>query len=307
MKFCKILICASIFFLWTSSCFSWFIPEFEPVWKKKSPAPSPSVGARSGGREWTEPVTGMEFVRIPGGCFSMGSPSGEKGRYSDEGPVHEVCLDSFWLGKYEVTNEQYRKFRANHDSKDYKGHSLNRDKQPAVLVSWEDALAFAEWLGKKSNGRFAFRLPTEAEWEYACRAGVDTARFWGDDSSLACKYANVHDRLSKKAFKNFNWENHNCSDGYEVAAPVGKFDPNNFELYDMLGNVWEWCADIYASDAYSKHRKNNPIYDRGGSNRVGRGGSWNGIPANVRCAIRSGFSPGLRYNGYLGFRLARNH
>ncbi|MBW2050537.1 MAG: formylglycine-generating enzyme family protein, partial [Deltaproteobacteria bacterium] len=126
------------------------------------------VPAAPGTGTWTDPVTGMEFVWVEGGCFEMGSTSGD----SDEKPVHQVCLDGFWMGKYEVTNRQFRLFRPGHDSRDYKGHSLNGENQPAVYVSWEDAKAFAQWLTRKNGERYTFRLPTEAQWEYACRGGT---------------------------------------------------------------------------------------------------------------------------------------
>ncbi|CAN2048739.1 formylglycine-generating enzyme [Candidatus Magnetomoraceae bacterium gMMP-13] len=252
--------------------------------------------------EWKDPITGMDFVWIPQGCFKMGSPESEKGRYSDEGPVHEVCLDGFWMGKYEVTNAQYRKFKSNHNSKSYEGHSLNENNQPVVYVSWNDIQEFIKWLnGKNSNGD-KFRLPTEAEWEYACRAGSTTSRFWGNDPDDACKYGNVADRTAKSEWS--DWTIHDCVDGYTVTAPVGSFRFNKFGLYDMLGNIWEWCQDIYSSSAYSKHQRSNPIYANSGSNRVIRGGSWDDYPRYVRCANRYCRSPGYRYY-YLGFRLVR--
>lgn len=242
------------------------------------------------GNVWRDRITGMEFVRVPKGCFKMGSPSGEDGRYDDEGPVHEVCVDGFWMGKCEVTNAQYRKYKPGHNSKDYEGNSLNGDTQPAVLVSWEDAKAFAQWLSEKSG--YEFRLPAEAEWEYACRAGTQTARFWGNDPDDACRYANAADQTAKRKWSGLTI--HDCDDGYAVTAPVGSFKPNGFGLYDMLGNTWEWCEDIYDSDAYSKHQRNNPIYTCGGSRRVDRGGSWNYDPADVRCAVRLFYSPSYR-------------
>ena len=219
------------------------------------------------GDTWKDPAIGMEFVWVPKGCFQMGSPPNEKGRYSEEGAMHEVCVDGFWIGKYEVTNAQFRRFRSGHDSKSYEGKSLNGDKQPAVYVSWDDAKAFARWLTNKSGGRYKFRLPTEAEWEYACRGGTRTARFWGDDPDDACRYANVHDLTSKRVNK-FNWTHHNCNDGYAVTSPVGSFESNDFNLYDMLGNVDEWCEDLYDEHAYSNHQRNNPLYTSGGSDRV---------------------------------------
>ena len=123
-------------------------------------APEPQPGAI-----WREPVTGMEFVWVPGGCFRMGSPAGEAGRDNDEGPEHDVCVDGFWMGKTEVTNKQYRKFISGHQSKFYKEHSLNGNNQPVVRVSWHDAKAFGDWLTNQNAGQYQFRLPTEAEWE----------------------------------------------------------------------------------------------------------------------------------------------
>ena len=267
------------------------------------------------GDKWRDPVTGMEFVWIPAGCFQMGQTNAEKRQLiqeigeenyknycESELPRHEVCVDGFWMGKYEVTNVQFRKFRSSHDSGAYEGHSLNGDDQPVVMVSWEDAKAFVDWLNRKGNGKFS--LPTEAEWEYACRGGSSSVRYWGDNSDDACRYANVHDTTSKGAFEKFTWPNHSCNDGYAVTASVGRFQANDFGLYDMLGNVWEWCEDIYASDAYSKHSRNNPIYASSGSNRVYRGGSWLNQPARVRCAYRAGREPGDALDG-LGFRLSR--
>ena len=102
-------------------------------------------------RTWREPITGMEFVWIPGECFMMGGPGQDIN--TDEGPVHKVCVDGFWMGKYEVTNSEFRKFRPDHKSKEYKGHPLNGDNQPAVYVSWNDAQDFARWLGDKNNSR----------------------------------------------------------------------------------------------------------------------------------------------------------
>jgi len=262
----------------------------------------PAVSKKPGGI-WRDPATGMEFVWVSKGCFKMGSPSGEKDRFSDEGPVHEVCVDGFWIGKYEVTNKEYRKFKSNHNSKDYKGKSLNAHNQPAVYVSWDDAKAFAKWLTQKNEGRYTFRLPTEAEWEYAARAGTKTVRYWGDDPDDACRYANVHDQTSKRINK-FSWQNHNCDDGYAVTSPVGSFQPNDFGLYDMIGNVWEWCEDMYSKNAYSNHRRNNPINTGGGSLRVARGGRWYSGARVCRSAVRSDLTPGLG-DDLLGFRLLR--
>lgn len=166
-----------------------------------------------------------------------------------------------------------------------------------MYVSWEEAKQFAAWLGTD------FRLPTEAEWEYAARANTTTSRFWGNNPDDACQYVNVHDQTSKKAF-NFSWQEHTCNDGYAVTAPVGSFRANAFGLYDMLGNVWEWCEDVYVSDAYKNHARSNPVVTSGGSDRVLRGGSWNDVPRNVRSAGRYSSAPSSRYS-LVGLRLVR--
>ena len=255
-------------------------------------------------KTWKEPVTGMEFVWVAGGCFFMGSPQSEPNRDIDEGPVHEVCVDGFWMAKTEVTNGQFRKFLPNHDSRDYQGYSLNGDSQPAVYVSWNDATNFAQWLKGQNGGQYKFRLPTEAEWEYACRAGTQTSRYWGDDANRACEYENVADMIAKGRW---GWDDiQNCDDSYAATAPVGSFQSNGFGLHDMLGNVWEWCEDIYSIDVYTRYDRENPINtdSSGGTDRVIRGGYWHGGPSSSRCSDRgSGMENGM--NDDLGFRLVR--
>lgn len=244
----------------------------------------------------------MEFIWIPSGCFIMGGSSNEKGR-KDEELLHIVCVDGFWIGKTEVTNGQYRKWKKEHNSGNSKGRSLNDDNQPVVNVNWEDAKAFAVWLTIHNRDRYKFRLPTEAEWEYAARAGTTTSRFWGDDTDNACKYANVGDENQKEYAREqiLHLGLHNCDDGYIFSAPVGSFRPNGFGLYDMLGNVWEWCEDIYSIDAYKKHSLVNPIYNGPGTTYVLRGGSWGFPPQYVRSASRIGLES--KQFTDVGFRL----
>jgi len=258
-------------------------------------APKSASQSRQG-ETWTEPITGMEFVWIPKGCFEMGSPKSEAGRFDKE-RQHRVCVEGFWLGKHEVTNAQYRRFRSDHESGEYQGQSLNGDDQPVVQVNWQAATDFAAWLSKKSGERF--RLPSEAEWEYAARANTDTARYWGDSSDDACTYANVHDNTSKALF---TWTHHDCHDGYAVTAPVGQFRPNLFGLYDILGNAWEWTCSVYDKD-YSGAEK--ACASKGSTDRrVIRGGGWTDGPRDVRSAGRGGDTPDFR-DGFIGFRLAR--
>ena len=250
---------------------------------------------------WIDHMSGIEFLWMPGKCFQLGNPDTSKTKFVHEKPLHEVCVDGFWMGRHEVTNAQYRQYKADHNSRNMKEFSLNEDKQPVVYVSWDDAKEFAEWLTTRHKGAYQFRLPTEAEWEYGCRAGSDTIRYWGGNSDEACEYANVADLLFKAKLLKF----HNCFDGFVVSSPVGSFVPNAIGLHDMLGNVWEWCEDNYGKDSYKRHEKDNPVYRKfeSGSNfRVIRGGSWLSGPDSVRCSKRSPAPPDSRFD-VLGFRL----
>ena len=172
-------------------------------------------------------------------------------------------------------------------------------------MSWHEAKAFAEWLAERHKGIYTYRLPTEAEWEYSCRAGSSTIRSWGDGSDEACIYANVADEALKAKLPSL----HNCSDGFTVSAPAGSFKPNAAGLHDMLGNVWEWCEDRYGKDAYKNDEKNNPVYhtiESGMNYRVIRGGSWLSRPVYARSAKRSPLHPDSQ-NDVTGFRLVVSH
>jgi sulfatase modifying factor 1 len=272
---------------------------------------TPNVGtgvtpAEAGkGQIWTDPTTGMDFLWIPGGCHLMGSPSSEAGLYSAEGPQHEVCVDSFWMVKTEVTNSQYRRYKPGHDSGRYEGIDINGDNQPVVRVSWNDAQEYSQWLSRSTGKQF--RLPTEAEWEYAARGGTTQTRYWGDDPSKACGYANVKDQTARRQWA--EWTTiHECSDKFAAAAHVGRFLPNNFGLYDMLGNAEELCADWFAPNYYAESALDNPTGPSSGVNRVARGGSWSYVPQYVRAASRNEIEPDDRGGAppnpaNLGFRL----
>lgn len=247
---------------------------------------------------YTDPSTGMELAFVKGGCFQMGDSAGDGDL--NERPVHEACVADFYMGKYEVTNDQFRKFDSKHDSGTSEGSTLNDDKQPAVNVSWEDAVAFAKWLSQQSGQ--SYRLPTEAEWEYAARSGTTHSRFWGDNPDEACQYANVADLKAKKQWP--KWTTFVCDDGYAVSAPVGTFTANGYGLNDMLGNVWEWCEDVYNSEAYTKLPKDNPVYKGSGEYRVMRGGGWSNGPLGIRSSHRVGLSPDFGHHA-LGFRLVK--
>lgn len=256
----------------------------------------------SGPQNYLDPKTGMEFILIKGGCYFMGSPSDEVGRWGDEGPQHEVCVDDFMLAKYEVTNLQYRLFQPNHACKPHEGNILDGDLQPVVDVSWKEAINYTRWMSKQSGSEY--RLPTEAEWEYAARAGSNGGRYWGDVGTDTCDYANIGDRTAKLNWQNSAvWTLHDCIDGFTVTAPIGSFKANALGLHDMLGNVWEWTADWYSNGYDVQSPQDNPLGPPKGQYRVLRGGSWYSGPKNTRSARRSWFRPDSHTNS-LGYRLA---
>lgn len=269
------------------------------------------------------------MVVIPAGEFSMGSPASEAGRDTDEGPVHRVSIGQpFALGRNEVTVAQFRRFV---DEAGYKSEAernvggqgcrafdksgkwdwqsgrswrdpgfAQSDAQPVVCISWNDARAYVEWLSRKTEKRY--RLPAEAEWEYAARAGTTTARYWGENADEACAYANVADQTTHEGR---SWSNkHNCNDGHWFPAPVGSYKPNRFGLYDMLGNVWEWTEDC-GNGSYTGAPSDGSAWLTGNcSQRVDRGGSWNNFPRVVRSALRLRLTSDDR-SFDLGFRVAR--
>jgi len=237
-----------------------------------------ALGVISGGQPesvWTDPVTGMEFGYVPGGSFMMGDIF-DDGYFDDEKPVHEVRLSGFYMGKYPVTQEQWEKVMGNNPSYFRKGGDY-----PVEKVSWDDAQKFIAELTKMNNGRYGFRLPSEAEWEYAARSGGKKERYaGGDDIDAVAWYKDNSDRSTH---------------------PVGQKAPNGLGLHDMSGNVWEWCQNWYGN--YSSVSAKNPVGPSTGSYRVKRGGSWNGTAGLCRSAYRYRDSPDVR-NVNLGLRLA---
>ena len=226
---------------------------------------------------WIEPETDMKFIGIAGGCFQMGSPASEKERGDNEGPVHEVCLDGFQMGKYEVTQKQWRGMMGSNPS-EFSGC----DECPVENVSWDDVQKFIRKLNARGQGKY--RLPTEAEWEYVCRSGGKPEKYCG---------GNDIDRLA--------WYSGNSG---SKTHPVGQKAANGLGIYDMSGNVWEWVSDWYKNKYYADSPRENPQGPSGGSSRVFRGGRWNSSPAYVRSAGRGHGDPGYR-DSSLGFRLAR--
>ena len=253
-------------------------PSYQQPVQRQEPRPtydnsySSSSGSHSAGDTWTDPTTGMEFVWVPKGCFQMGSNDGD----SDEKPVHRVCLSNgYWLGKYEITQRQWKKVMGNNPVKYFKG-----DNRPVQNVSWDDVQKFARQLSNQGNGEFV--LPTEAQWEYACRSGGKNEKYCGGNN------------VGRVAWykKNSNNETH----------PVGQKQGNGLGLFDMSGNVWEWVQDW--KGGYPSSSVTDPTGPSSASFRVFRGGGWYYVADFARSAYRGRYDPDVR-NGYLGARLVR--
>ncbi len=271
---------------------------------------------------------GMNMVLIPAGKFLMGSPDKDMDAKGDETPPHPVRITRpFYLGVTEVTRGQFRQFvdevayQTEAEKEGKGGYGWNdetkkfeknpryhwqnpgfeqTDAHPAVMVSWNDTVAFTRWLSRKQGK--SYRLPTEAEWEYACRAGTRTRFSNGDQLRGVVEVGNAKDRTATE--KQPSWGTTIAArDGYVYSAPVGRFQPNAFGLYDMHGNAEEWCSDGYDADYYQQ----SPVDDPPGASRVSdkviRGGAWYNIPPNTRSAGRWHWPPDARVN-WLGFRVA---
>ncbi|MCP5004762.1 MAG: formylglycine-generating enzyme family protein [Planctomycetes bacterium] len=270
---------------------------------------------------YTEPNTGVKLMFLKGGCYQMGDVFGIG--ESDETPPHNVCVNDFYLGIFEVTVGQYKEFVKETgyitDMERVKGcvstefvegdanqKKINSwvnpgftqgDEHPVVMVSWNDATAYIKWLTRKSG--LGFRLPTEAEWEYAVRNGGKMHKYsWG----MGRPSGNVADRTGNKEFPDWSiWNGYD--DGYVFTAPVGAFKANSFGIHDMSGNVWEWVLDWYSPDYYKNSQTQNPQGPSTGKRRVLKGGSWMSSPKNLRATNRYMNSPDICTN-FMGFRVA---
>ncbi|MEK7232051.1 MAG: formylglycine-generating enzyme family protein [Pseudomonadota bacterium] len=271
-----------------------------------------------------------EMVVIPAGRFVMGAAPGEEEReeLSDQfrnrsQPQHRVDVKSFSAGKFEVTRGQYRVFAEatgrsgdgcfvwtatefeKDPTKDWRNPAYAQDdSHPVACVSWDDASAYVQWLSQKTGRHY--RLLSEAEWEYAARAGTTSARFWGDAGNMSCGYANGADLTAEAQVPGAsNWAVANCSDRYAYTAPVGSYRANAFGLHDMLGNVWEWTQDCWNAN-YSGAPADGSAWAAGDCFlRVVRGGSWEDAPLGLRAAYRVG-SPTVIRVYIRGFRVARS-
>jgi len=243
------------------------------------------------GTAWADPVAAtIELVNVPGGCFLMGTQLGEK----HEQPVHKVCVSAFQIGKFEVTQAQWRAAMGANPAR----FSACGDNCPVEQVSWSDVQAFLAKLASENAG--VFRLPTEAEWEYAARADTSTAYSFGDDETAACGYARFADLSSR-----LGWGG-GCR-GDTVAygpLPVGSLKPNSWGIFDMHGNAWEWAEDCWTPIA-SEIPTDGSAFSRPGSCEVGviRGGSWAAGYPKVRSATRWP-AKATSHNHNVGFRVA---
>jgi formylglycine-generating enzyme required for sulfatase activity len=261
------------------------------VTTNKEPSSIIAVQEKSSKQVAADSATGMEFVLVKGGCYQMGDQFGDGD--DDEKPVHEVCVDDFYMGKYEVTQGEWEVIMGDNPSKFKNGRNY-----PVEQVSWNDVQGFIRKLNRKTG--LSYRLPTEAEWEYAARSGGNREKFAGlSNEGELYRYANFCDSNCE-----YDWKIAGQNDGYANTSPVGTYIPNDLGIYDMSGNVYELVQDIYSEEAYREHQRNNPIYTKSGSRRVIRGGSWLSKPRDLRASDRFYNSPDDR--GYiLGFRLAR--
>jgi formylglycine-generating enzyme required for sulfatase activity len=266
-------------------------------------SPSPGQDKKPAEKQYMEADLGggikMKLVRIESGKFMMGSPKSEKGRDEGEGPQHEVEITKpFYMGVYTVTQAEYEKLMGKNPSyfcRDGAGNEkvagMDTSRFPVEAVSWEDAMEFCRKLSKKEGK--TFDLPTEAEWEYACRAGTTEAFHYG--KSLSSKQANF----------NGNGPYGGADKGPHLkrTTGVGSYEANAFGLYDMHGNVQQWCKDFYKQDYYGESPPRDPQGPaKGALGPVMRGGPWGVIASGCRSARRNGHPPNFR-GAYDGFRV----
>ncbi len=244
-------------------------------------------------KNYTETATGVPFdmIFIKGGTFLMGSPESEPERRYDE-TQHQVTVSDFYMGKHTVTFDEYDKYCTATGKEKPSDVGWGRGKHPVLNVSWDDATAYCEWLSKQ-NGK-SYRLPTEAEWEYACRAGTTTPFKTGNN--LTTSQANYDG--------NYPYNGKAKGEYREKTTPVGSFARNAWGLYDMHGNIWEWCNDWHGD--YPTTHQTNPQGATIGSYRVLRGGSWDDGAEFCRTVNRNNDTPEGRFN-VIGFRLVRNN
>ena len=242
-----------------------------------------------------------EMVVIPAGEFLMGSPASEDGRFDNEGPQHWVAVSSFALGVTEVTFDEWEACVRGGGCNGYRPYDegWGRGSRPVIHVNWNDAQAYVRWLSRETGE--SYRLPSEAEWEYAARGGAPTSRYWGDSSSSQCGHANGADAAAKRVYSAVTAAA--CNDGAVYTAPAGSYSSNAFGLFDVLGNVLEWTADCWHENYRGAPADGSPWHGGDCSRRVVRGGSWLSYPQFLRSAARDWYV--TEYQIVVGFRVAR--
>jgi formylglycine-generating enzyme len=262
-----------------------------------------------------------ELVPLAPGSFMRGARAGDAAADPGEFPRHRVTIAKpFAIAAKPVTVAEFKTFvEATGYRREGGCHTLTdqgwivdadaswrtpgfaqEPSHPVVCVSWQDASAYIDWLSARAGRRY--RLPSEAEWEYAARAGSAARNFWGDDDREACRYANVNDITAKNKTAKIGV---NCTDGFMFTSPVGWFRPNKFGLYDMIGNAWAWIADCWAGDYAHAPRDGGAAEAAPCAERVLRGGSWTDTPGPVRINARERRAPDARLS-IIGFRIARD-
>ena len=253
------------------------------------------------GSNWRIPGLALDMIWVKPGTFTMGSPESEKG-HEDGETAHKVTLtQGFWLGKYEVTQTQWKSLMGENPS----SHTEMGGSAPVDAISWDEAVAFCAKLNEreKDAGRlpdgYEYALPTEAQWEYACRAGTTTAFSFGDDENVLFRNGNYCDKTNTSEF---TWQDKEHSDGFDKSAPVGRFRPNPWGFYDMHGNLWEWCNDWLGD--YPSGPVTDPAGPSSGKVRLLRGGGWDDSAASARSAFRFTFGDQDKHYSGNGMRLA---
>lgn len=267
------------------------------------------VGSQDVPRVWALPPAFRDcvdtpiMVALPRGRFKMGDLLGNGLAY--ERPVHDVSLPPFAIGRYEVSQSEWA-ICENEGACGSLATPTKAADLPASNVNWYEAQQYVAWLSARTNRHY--RLPSEAEWEYAARAGSDDRYTWGNYVETSCLYANAFDQKGHRAHPDWNWQIE-CDDGYAEIAPIGRFPPNAWGLNDMLGNLWEWVEDCWHSDYEAAPADGGAWqYVDGGNNcrkRVNRGGGWGNHPRSLRVSSRDADPPLTKSNG-LGFRVARD-
>lgn len=261
------------------------------------------------------------LVHLEKGSFTRGSANDDPSADESEHPRHKVTIEKpFAIAAHPVTLREYEAFVAATSRETGPGCYTLTDTgwrvdknaswrapgfpqtplDPVVCISWHDATAYAAWLSSRTGK--TYRLPSEAEWEFAARGGTTGENFWGEDSTLACVFANVNDLTAKNKVAKAA---ENCTDGFMHTSPVGHFQPNPFGLYDILGNAWVWLADCWQDDYTAAPRDGSAHVSNNCQNRVLRGSSWTDTPGPVRIGARENRPPEGRYS-IAGFRLARD-